>query len=247
MKTLCKLLLLSVAMIAMSCAEKEKYVTLTVGGPHLFIQGTRSVGLSINALPHQTDSWTTNETVKVKVADFVLKVQPRTGMSVEAIVDRTLEDNIYNFYLEKHPTSEITVPESSLPLEGGSPYPPVSITYTSHNVSEVSIVSDTELFGIAVGKDLTKCFNLVDVETESDHEYCMIYSDKSVTDYHEGLTVEEYLALKPAFAGAVCYKLLPEYAAKIDKNTLCRFKVTVTLNDGTKVEQETAQYELGNF
>ncbi len=248
MKHVRRIIVMSLVLLTFSCEKKdaETYVTITVGGPNIYMQGTLNNGVSINSLLFTTtDKDLGTEQMQKSISQFSLMIQPMTCLfSSDKMIDQALEDNISEYYWMKYPGKEITVPESSLPLPPASAYPPVSISYTAHHISAISIISDTELFGIPAGGDLIKCFELATVESGSDQDYCMILSDKSVVDYPVGLTVEEYLAMKPAFAGAVNYKLLSEYSAMIKESTQCRFTVSVTLNDGTVIKQTTAKYEL---
>ena len=119
---------------------------------------------------------------------------------------------------------------------------PFFISYTLNAIRDISIVSDTDLFGILSGEDLSRCFVLA---VPLDHPYsCMIFSDKEAGAYRSGISIDEYLRMEPMFAGPVCFRFAEEYADMIEAETVCRFTVALVLDNGSTVEGVSAGYRL---
>lgn len=216
-----------------SCKEYE-YVDFCQ--PVLFT-GTDGSMLSINASFNTTDSEQASGDIAVAAADFTLTIQPRvkSGYDME---DAEIEDNIES-YIRNTYTERIKVPAGEFLPPSALPF---FISYTLNAIRDISIVSDTDLFGILSGEDLSRCFVLA---VPLDHPYsCMIFSDKEAGAYRSGISIDEYLRMEPMFAGPVCFRFAEEYADMIEAETVCRFTVALVLDNGSTVEGVSAGYRL---
>ena len=95
--------------------------------------------------------------------------------------DPEIEDNVESYIKETY------TERRKLPADGVLPPAslPLFVSYTLNTIRDISVSSDTEMFGIEPGNDLSQCFVLAD---PSYHPYCcMVCRGKKVGAYRTGI------------------------------------------------------------
>ena len=72
----------------------------------------------------------------------------------------------------------------------------------------------------------------------------MVFRGKKVGAYRTGISIDEYLRMEPMFAGMTAFRFTDAYSDMVESETVCRFTVTLVLDDGRIVEGVTARYRL---
>lgn len=226
---------LSVIALAVSCNDGERWVDFC---QPVYFAGSDGDWLSLNVESYNdTDRTVFDDIVTVAADNFTLTVQPGVddGCDME---DPEIEDNMESYIKETY------TEKRKLPADGVLPPAslPLFVSYTLNTIRDISVSSDTEMFGIEPGNDLSQCFVLAD---PSYHPYCcMVFRGKKVGAYRTGISIDEYLRMEPMFAGMTAFRFTDAYSDMVESETVCRFTVTLVLDDGRTVEGVTARYRL---